>query len=196
MLTSISKPCGRFRSVDVTSEQAQSFKAALNTAPAFLNRFNRSSFARRALQHGPPANPSSGQPASLPQTTGSPPIANAPLSLAAHTAGGFGPNIAQTASQSGQNIAHPLTTSLYVYLCIGQGSSHQYPVLEISSIDTDAKVFASLRRAYLEARKGIRHWLSWWRYRHCEFFQVSRPSSRLGLSSLLANGRLSLRKQR
>lgn len=61
-----------------------------------------------------------------------------------------------------------------VYLCTRRGDSYRPSCIEGDTRQTDRSFFRDLRKQYIADRGFWRHYLSIWRFDHCEFYRVSR----------------------
>ena len=182
MLTRLCKPCGNARSIDLPHKAAQALQAVLPTAPAFLNSQQSikatidstnvaDSMTSRPCGHMNGANTSNGS-RTQPQTWTQPQIPTQQSMLPPQLPQQVAPSIAAGGFLfQNQNPAQSVEAG-HVYLCIEVGSDYHFADLKVHELKTDAKFFSSLRREYLEAKKGFRNWFSMWRYDRCDFFQV------------------------
>jgi hypothetical protein len=181
-LTRPCKPCGNTRSIDLPRKAAQALQAVLPTAPAFLNSQQSikatmdstsvaASMISRPCGHMNGGNTSNGS-RMQPQAWAQPQIPTQQSMLPPQLPQQSAPSIAAGGFLSqNQNPAQSIEAG-HVYLCVKVGSDYHFSDLKVHELKTDVKVFSSLRREYLIARKGFRNWFSMWRYDHCDFFLV------------------------
>lgn len=182
------KPCGVPRWLDIPTKKVARFKSLLQFAPDFLTTVANSCTsagsattegtgyhgkhrAHGHTAHSSAAMPSSSQGSSRGQNhtisldpAGQPDSSRLPKSHVTRPP-------ALSAQKSNQS-----PSPRFVYLCVQIGGFYKFFELGSQQLNKDSDFFSSVKRIYLDAKGGSMRWLtwaSWWRYDHCEFFQVN-----------------------
>lgn len=93
--------------------------------------------------------------------------------------------------QPAVRCSSPTAKTHHLYLCIKTGGGHIFTELKVADFDTDISIFSKLKTSYLDSRKGLLSWVSWWRYSHCDFYRV-RPQQHQRSTSTLTDSSISL----